>query len=178
MDTRYDHAASALADLKRGLEHQPMDTSFVYTTYINTTPERLWTALTSRRSPSATGRRAHIRLESRLHDHLGTEMVTIADEAQSCSCPIRRDGCAIPGTPSRPSSPRLRGDAEYLAKASAERRSTITFDIEPLDELVKLTVTTTTSSPEASCYPDLRRLAVDHRQPQDDAGDRRTTRAR
>src|SRR3954454_14098572 len=37
----------ALADLKRALEDTPMDKpSFVYTTYINTTPERLWQALT------------------------------------------------------------------------------------------------------------------------------------
>src|SRR5690242_19708842 len=37
----------ALADLKRALEDTPMDKpSFVYTTYIRTTPERLWQALT------------------------------------------------------------------------------------------------------------------------------------
>src|SRR5690242_9193010 len=37
----------ALADLKRALEDSPVDTpSFVYTTYIKTTPERLWRALT------------------------------------------------------------------------------------------------------------------------------------
>jgi uncharacterized protein YndB with AHSA1/START domain len=45
--TRYDRArASALADLKHALEHQSMENSFVYTTYINAAPERLWTALT------------------------------------------------------------------------------------------------------------------------------------
>jgi DNA-binding transcriptional ArsR family regulator len=37
----------ALADLKRALEDTPMDQSeFVYTTYINTTPQKLWQALT------------------------------------------------------------------------------------------------------------------------------------
>src|SRR5919112_1925138 len=37
----------ALADLKRALEGKPMaNPEFVYTTYINTTPERLWQALT------------------------------------------------------------------------------------------------------------------------------------
>src|SRR5579862_7265789 len=37
----------ALADLKRALEDPPMDKpSFVYTTYIQTTVERLWQALT------------------------------------------------------------------------------------------------------------------------------------
>ena len=37
----------ALSDLKRALEGTPMDKpTFVYKTYINTTPERLWQALT------------------------------------------------------------------------------------------------------------------------------------
>lgn len=37
----------ALADLKRALEGQPMgQTEFVYVTYINTTPEKLWQGLT------------------------------------------------------------------------------------------------------------------------------------
>src|SRR4051812_20054308 len=39
--------ARALADLKRALEDNPVDRpSFVYTTYIRTTPERRWQALT------------------------------------------------------------------------------------------------------------------------------------
>jgi hypothetical protein len=47
----------ALADLKRALEEDtPMTKpSFVYATYIKTTPERLWQALPSRRSRSSTG---------------------------------------------------------------------------------------------------------------------------
>ncbi|WP_407690009.1 SRPBCC family protein [Saccharomonospora iraqiensis] len=37
----------ALAELQRALEQEPMGTpEFVYTTYIRTTPERLWQALT------------------------------------------------------------------------------------------------------------------------------------
>src|SRR3954467_6605031 len=46
--TRYEQArVNALADLKRALEDDPVDRpSFVYTTYIKTTPERLWQALT------------------------------------------------------------------------------------------------------------------------------------
>ena len=44
--THYEqHRVHALADLKRALEDTPMDKpSFVYTTYIQTTPERLWRA--------------------------------------------------------------------------------------------------------------------------------------
>ena len=46
--TRYEQdRVDALADLKRALEDTPVDKpSFVYTTYIRTTPERLWQALT------------------------------------------------------------------------------------------------------------------------------------
>src|SRR3954471_13864829 len=46
--TRYDRGrVEALADLKLALEEGPMDRpSFVYTTYIRTTPEQLWQALT------------------------------------------------------------------------------------------------------------------------------------
>src|ERR1700749_488003 len=46
--TRYERGrVNALADLKRALEDTPVDRpSFVYTTYIKTTPERLWQALT------------------------------------------------------------------------------------------------------------------------------------
>src|SRR5947209_6292901 len=46
--TRYERErVHALADLKRALEDTPVDKpSFVYTTYIRTTPERLWQALT------------------------------------------------------------------------------------------------------------------------------------
>jgi DNA-binding transcriptional ArsR family regulator/uncharacterized protein YndB with AHSA1/START domain len=48
--TRFDQSpVAALSDLKRALDDSPMPTprpEFVYTTYIHTTPERLWRALT------------------------------------------------------------------------------------------------------------------------------------
>src|SRR5580693_8152363 len=52
---QYDRArVRALADLKTALEKGPMTSQeFVYTTYINTTPERLWQALTD---PAFTSR--------------------------------------------------------------------------------------------------------------------------
>src|SRR3984957_10981865 len=52
---RYDQQrVRALSDLKRALEETSMDNpQFVYTTYIRTTPERLWQALTE---PSFTRR--------------------------------------------------------------------------------------------------------------------------
>src|SRR5687768_116574 len=52
----------ALADLKTALELAPMSNpEFVYTTYINTTPERLWQALTD---PAFTRRYWGVVLES------------------------------------------------------------------------------------------------------------------
>src|SRR3984893_15224888 len=51
----------ALADLKTALEQEPMTTEFVYTTYISTTPERLWQALTD---PSFTRRYWGVAFES------------------------------------------------------------------------------------------------------------------
>lgn len=57
--SHYDHGrAEALADLKRALEETPMTTTtspstFVYTTYIRTTPEQLWKGLTD---PAFTAR--------------------------------------------------------------------------------------------------------------------------
>src|SRR3954466_12587703 len=61
--TRYDrHRVEALADLKRALEDSPMDQpTFVYTTYIRTTPERLWQALTE---PAFTERYWNITFDS------------------------------------------------------------------------------------------------------------------
>src|SRR4030088_2105481 len=51
---QYDRGrVHALADLKTALEQEPMTTEFLYTTYISTTPERLWQALTD---PSFTRR--------------------------------------------------------------------------------------------------------------------------
>jgi hypothetical protein len=56
--------------------------------------------------------------------------------------PIRRVVSAIPGTPSPPEFAAAYGDDhEFLAKATPERRSKITFDIEPVGDLIKLTVT-------------------------------------
>lgn len=45
--------AEALADLTHALEQTSMNNRFVYTSYIRTTPEQLWTALTD---PALTGR--------------------------------------------------------------------------------------------------------------------------
>src|SRR5204863_1211652 len=61
--TRYEQQRiDALSDLKRALEDSPMDKpTFVYTTYIRTTPERLWQALTE---PGFTQRYWNITFDS------------------------------------------------------------------------------------------------------------------
>jgi uncharacterized protein YndB with AHSA1/START domain/DNA-binding transcriptional ArsR family regulator len=142
--TRYDRArVNALADLKHALEIQPMDTSFVYTTYINSTPERLWAALTD---PAFTKLYWGVSLVSDWN--VGStvtwelEKVTIADDEQVvlASDPPRR--LSYTWHTITPEFVAAYGDdPEFLAKASAEPRSTITFDIESVGGLVKLTVT-------------------------------------
>jgi uncharacterized protein YndB with AHSA1/START domain/DNA-binding transcriptional ArsR family regulator len=142
--TRYDRArANALADLKHALEHQPMDTSFVYTTYIRATPQRLWAALTD---PAFTKRYWGVSLVSDWN--VGStvtwelENVTITDDEQVvlASEPSRR--LSYTWHTVTPEFVAAYGDdQEFLAKASKERRSKITFDIEPVGDLVKLTVT-------------------------------------
>jgi uncharacterized protein YndB with AHSA1/START domain/DNA-binding transcriptional ArsR family regulator len=142
--TRYDRArANALADLKHALEHQPMDTSFVYTTYIRATPDRLWAALTD---PAFTKRYWGVSLVSDWN--VGStvtwelENVTITDDEQVvvASEPPRR--LSYTWHTVTPEFVAAYGDDQgFLAKASKERRSKVTFDIEPVGDLVKLTVT-------------------------------------
>jgi uncharacterized protein YndB with AHSA1/START domain/DNA-binding transcriptional ArsR family regulator len=142
--TRYDRArANARADLKHALEHQPMDTSFVYTTHINATPERLWAALTD---PAFTKRYWGVSLVSDWH--VGSTVtwqldnVTIADDEQvvlAADPPRRLSYTWHTVTPEFVAA--FGDDQEFLAKASTEHRSKVTFDIEPVGDLVKLTVT-------------------------------------
>jgi DNA-binding transcriptional ArsR family regulator len=83
--TRYERErVHALADLKRALEDTTVDKpSFVYTSYIRTTPERLWQALTE---PAFTERYWAITFESDWKPGStmtwNTRGVTIADAEQ------------------------------------------------------------------------------------------------
>jgi uncharacterized protein YndB with AHSA1/START domain/DNA-binding transcriptional ArsR family regulator len=141
---RYDQErVDALADLKRALEDTPMQKpAFVYKTYIRTTPEQLWQALTE---PAFTRR-----WWDTTHDtdwQVGSAMtwerkgVVIADPEQVVleSEPYRRLSYAWHTmTPEMAESVGL--SDEVFAKVAAERRSKVTFDIEPLGDTVKLTV--------------------------------------
>ncbi len=142
--TRYEqHRVHALADLKSALEDTPVDKpSFVYTTYIQTTPERLWQALTE---PAFTARYWAItfdsdwKADSTMTWH--TRGLTIADPEQVVleSEPYRRLSYTWQTfTPEWAESLDLTDGARD--RLAAESRSKVTFEIEPHGEQVKLTV--------------------------------------
>jgi len=140
---QYDRErARALADLKTALE-QPMTTNeFVYTTYIKTTPQRLWQALTD---PAFTRRYWGVTFESDWN--VGSTMTweergtKIADPAQVVldAEPYRR--LAYSWHTFTPEWAEALGLSEDVFTAVAgERRSKVTFEIEPVGQMVKLTV--------------------------------------
>ncbi|GAA1729846.1 ArsR/SmtB family transcription factor [Nonomuraea bangladeshensis] len=142
--SRYDQPrVDALADLKRVLEETPMDKpEFVYTTYIGTTPERLWQALTD---PAFTERYWATTFKTDWAP--GSEMtwdnhgVVISDPEQVVleSEPYRRLSYTW-HTFTPELGQRFGWDEEFLGKLAGERRSKVTFEIEPVGEKVKLTV--------------------------------------
>jgi uncharacterized protein YndB with AHSA1/START domain/DNA-binding transcriptional ArsR family regulator len=144
--SQYDQPrADALADLKQALEGLPMSTPapaaeggdrphFVYTTYIRTTPELLWRALTepafTRRYWGGTTFASDWRTGSRItvtrHDG------TVADDPEQLvleSAPYRRLAYTWYST-----------TASCSGGGEAEERSKVAFDLEDLDGMVKLTV--------------------------------------
>jgi uncharacterized protein YndB with AHSA1/START domain/DNA-binding transcriptional ArsR family regulator len=133
----------ALADLKRALEDTNMEKpSFVYTTYIKTTPERLWEALTE---PEFTRRYWDTAFETdwkpgstMTWDHLGTK---ISDPEQVVleAEPHRRLSYTWHSF-TKEWAQAVGFDDEVLAKVAAEPRSKVTFEIEPAEQGVKLTV--------------------------------------
>jgi uncharacterized protein YndB with AHSA1/START domain len=143
--TQYEQArVHALADLKRALEDSPMDKpTFVYTTYIRTTPERLWQALTE---PAFTERYWNITFDSDWKTGSPVTWhqrgVTIADPEQVVveADPYHRLAYTWHSfTPELAAALDIADDRRE--QIAAERRSKVTFDIEALDdEQVKLTV--------------------------------------
>jgi uncharacterized protein YndB with AHSA1/START domain/DNA-binding transcriptional ArsR family regulator len=141
---RYDQGrVLALADLKRALEETPMEKpQFVYTTYIRTTPERLWQALTQ---PAFTRRWWQTTFDTDWA--VGSAMtwdnngIIIADPGQVVldSDPYRR--LAYRWHTFTPElNERAQFGDEIFARLSGERRSRVAFDIEPAGDMVKLTV--------------------------------------
>ncbi|TDD32518.1 ArsR family transcriptional regulator [Nonomuraea terrae] len=139
---QYDRRrAGALVDLKTALEDSRVS-DFVYTTYIHTTAERLWQALTE---PAFTQRYWGIALESdwKVGSTVTWRMngATIEDPEQVVleSDPPRRLAYTWHSfTPEFAEA--MEQDAEGVARVAEERRSRVTFDIEPRGGMVKLTV--------------------------------------
>lgn len=142
---RYDATrVQTLANLKTVLENPGMVGEFVYTTYIHTTPERLWQAITN---PTYSGSYLDHAIESDWQKGSGYTWVEgglrIDDPEQVIveSDPYQRLAFAFHAFP-----PELLQNApdlseETIAAAAAERRSRVSFDIEPIEDQVKLTVT-------------------------------------
>jgi uncharacterized protein YndB with AHSA1/START domain/DNA-binding transcriptional ArsR family regulator len=142
--THYDRPRiNALADLKRALEEPTVDRpTFVYTTYIRTTPERLWQALTE---PAFTKRYWGTVFDtdwqpgSTMSWELRGVMVDDPEQVVVAADPPRRLSYTWHTvTPDLATALDLSDEARD--QLAAERRSEVTFEIEPLDELVKLTV--------------------------------------
>jgi DNA-binding transcriptional ArsR family regulator/uncharacterized protein YndB with AHSA1/START domain len=133
----------ALDDLKTALEREPVSrTDFTYVSYISTTPQRLWQALTD---PAFTGRYWGVTFQTDWRK--GSPMVWVengvatADPEQVVleADPYRRLAYTWHTfTPEWAKGTCV--DDATLARIAAERRSKVTFDLEPHGDLVKLTV--------------------------------------
>jgi len=139
---RYRGRAQALADLKQALESPMSKPEFVYTTYINTTPERLWQALTD---PEFTQQYWGVTFDT---DWAKGSAMTwtdpggpIVDPEQVVleSDPYRRLAYSWHTfTPEWAAGNKV--PEEQRAVFAAERRSKVTFTLEPQGSAVKLTV--------------------------------------
>lgn len=143
--------AEALADLKTALENRPMSTTqtpnqvtdFVYVTYIKTTPEQLWEALTD---PTFTRQYWGVELTSDWQ--VGSLItwvykgVTMADPTQTVLVADMNRRLAYNWHAITQEFGELIGSSpEEVAALAAEQRSHVDFEIEPIGDLVKLTVT-------------------------------------
>ncbi len=140
------HRVESLADIKRALEETTVSSpAFTYTTFIRTTPERLWQALTE---PAFT-RRYWQGTEFSTDWEAGSTMTVsnhdrgyeIADPEQLVveSYPYRRLSYTW-HTFTEEWARAYDMSEEFRARVAAERRSKVTFDIEDLGQTVKLTV--------------------------------------
>ena len=131
------------ADLKTALERKSMsDNDFVYTTYINTTPERLWQALTD---PAFT--QQYWGVTHQTDWQVGSSMawkmgdVTMAGPGQVVleHEPYRRLAYTW-HTITPEFAEAVEMTDEDFAAVSKEPLSRVSFDLEPVGEQVKLTV--------------------------------------
>src|ERR1700729_2993765 len=135
--SRYDQPrVEVLADLKKALEETEVEApSFVYTTYIRTTPELLWQGLTD---PAFTRRY----WQTELHTDWDKGSPVTWDDPGSVV--LESDSYRRLSYTWHTMTPELAEkfgwDQEFAAKLAGEPRSKVTFDIEPVTQGVKLTV--------------------------------------
>lgn len=143
----------ALNDLKTTLENPMPDTDFVYQTHIQTTPDKLWQALTD---PEFTHRYWGVRLHS---DWKPGSPVTWQENGSTSSDPQQRVVESDPPkrltytwhtfTPEWAEGSGI--DEDLRARLAAEPRTQVTFDIEPAGPgTVRLTVTHTGFPPDST----------------------------
>ncbi|WP_350276018.1 metalloregulator ArsR/SmtB family transcription factor [Kribbella sp. HUAS MG21] len=140
---QYDRRRVQLfADLKTALEAADMNNDFVYTTYIRTTPERLWQALTD---PAFTQQYWGVQHEtdwqpgSEMVWHQGGVAISGPGQVVLEHTPYTRLSYAWHHiTPEFAKEVGL--DEETYDRTSREPLSTATFELEPVDGQVKLTV--------------------------------------
>jgi DNA-binding transcriptional ArsR family regulator/uncharacterized protein YndB with AHSA1/START domain len=156
---RYDRErVHALADLKHALEDGPMSKpEFVYVNYIKTTPEKLWQALTD---PAFTRRYWGVELESDWTKGApvtwrenGAEMRDPEQVVLVCDPYRRLSYTWHTFTPEWAKAHDVSDEA--LAELVKERRSKVTFDIEPADSAVRLTVTHDDFEPGSAILEDV-----------------------
>ncbi|RAY11281.1 ArsR family transcriptional regulator [Actinomadura craniellae] len=143
---RYDRERlRALTDLKRALEDTAMSqTEFVYVTYIKTTPEKLWRALTDpafiARYFENTGPESDWQVGSPVRWKMDPDgEFQDLDQVVLESEPHRR--LSYTWHNYQPEMMEMFGwSEEQFAELVKERRSKVTFEIEPAGPAVKLTV--------------------------------------
>jgi uncharacterized protein YndB with AHSA1/START domain len=143
---QYDRARiQALADLETAMESPPLNGSepFVYTTYIRTTPERLWQAITE---PAFSVRYlGHAMFSSWEKGAAYTWVDHGLEIAHPDQIVLESDPYARLAFTFHTFVPEIASiaevDAQTLAQAAVERRSRVAVDIEQVDGQVKLTVT-------------------------------------
>lgn len=149
---RYDRGrVHALADLKTALESATMSEEFVYTTYIRTTPERLWQALTD---PAFTRRYWGATFET---DWQPGSSMTWEQQGWVSKDPEQVIVTADPYTTlsytwhtvDKAFADQFGFSAEDFERLSTEPRSTVTFELTPVGETVKLTVLHNGFGPES-----------------------------
>jgi uncharacterized protein YndB with AHSA1/START domain/DNA-binding transcriptional ArsR family regulator len=142
--SRYERQrVDALVGLKTALEESSVTKpEFVYKTYIRTSPEQLWRALTD---PAFTRRYWGVVLTS---DWKIGSPVTFEQEGVSISDPDQRVLASVPQRrlsytwhTFTPEWAQVHGFGEdFLSRIAGERRSRVTFELEQMGETVLLTV--------------------------------------